>query len=243
MICVRPPARPRHLSAAQSPRSCAGSTSEVVRPCITLRGRCCQPFDEPYPPDRPACKRGLSAIVAPQLGCSVASAVHPRGRSGQGPWTRSWCCRIRHGTVSAARIAAARAWRSPGLRSNGQSWHWKAESALSGRQASRGGPAAAPDLRDASRHGEQRGPGRTGNPDRPGVDQVASGAADQNPDHHIDRHGGQPDRPQHFERGRQIGDDTRLGGYRLRRRGGGVASRFAIEPASGRSACSAARSP
>src|SRR5262245_16632833 len=78
-------------------------------------------------------------------------------------------------------------------------------------------PAATPDRRGTGRHGQQRGPGRAGNPNRPWVDQAASGAADQDQDDQVDRHRGQPDRPQHLERRRKIGDDTsRRGGLQDR---------------------------
>ena len=52
-----------------------------------------------------------------------------------------------------------------------------------------GGRQATPELRDASRHGEQHYPIRAGNPDWPGVGQVTAGAADQGPDDHVDQDG------------------------------------------------------
>ena len=110
----------------------------------------------------------------------------------------------------------------------GQGW-----SGGQGRRTARAGgqrgrtaiSVAAAELGDGHGDSQQRGAVRAGHPQGPGVLQVAGGAADQDPDHHVDRHRHSPDRPQHLEHGRLAGKQAAVVRRGYRDRGGSRSGR------------------
>src|SRR5271156_3107332 len=102
------------------------------------------------------------------------------------------------------------------------SWEgWDMKHLLRSSALARPRVRVAPAVPYANRHRQQHGAPGAGDPERPRIDQLRGGDADQNPDDQVDRHRGGPDSPQDPKRDGQAGEpSTRGDGPRRERRGG-----------------------